>query len=301
MVFLDMVHRKKHNGENRYQLMKLIVSSKEDPASMNILNNLLGQDWDEVGDYLGNQVYRKRNFLSVTTNRHHIYENRIDQKVSNDFNLDIDQVIFISKHASEAGINSLTVHPIGNLGEAKYGGEDGKLVPTSPFDMTMALRILKKFHSRDHAVSGYDVSFEATHHGPYLETPTFYIEIGSDKEQWKDEKAGAVIAKIVMDLEGLSEKKYPVIVCIGGGHYAPRFTELALEKKVSIGHMVPGWGLKFLTPTSFIRLIENTPKAEYVYFDRSSTKGKERKRIKRWIKEKDMDLEVVRSKDIDDL
>jgi len=281
--------------------MKLIISSKEDPASMNILDNLLNDKWNEVEKYLGNPVYKKDDLISVTTKRHHIYENRIDEKVSKELNIEIDQVIFISKHASKAGIDSLTVHPIGNLGKAKYGGEDGKLVPASPHDMTKALRILKSYHSRDRELSDYSVSFEATHHGPYLKTPSFYIEIGSDKDQWKDKKAGAVIADTVIDLEEYPIENYPVTVCIGGGHYAPRFTDLALKKKVSIGHMVPGWGLKFLTSKTFSKIIEKTPEAEFIYFDRSSTKGKERRRIKKWIKEKEIGLEVIRSKDLEDL
>ncbi|MFO7791963.1 MAG: D-aminoacyl-tRNA deacylase [Candidatus Saliniplasma sp.] len=283
--------------------MKLIVSSNEDTASMNILNNLLKYGWDELGEYEGNPVYEKDDLVSVTTNGHHIYENFLDKKVSKKFNMEFELVIVISKHASEAGINSLTVHPIGNLGEAKFGGKDGEVVPVSPHIMTNALRWLKKNYSENQKISDYQVSFEATHHGPYLETPTFYIEIGSDKERWKDKEAGSVIAKTVLDIEDPSYENFPVTICIGGGHYAPRFTDLALEKKVAIGHMVPGWGLKYLTSRTLENVVRNTNEAEFLYFDRSGTSGKERKRIKGWIddNEKDLKLEVIRSNDLDKL
>jgi len=274
-----------------------MISSVKDHASMNILENLLKFDWDNIGEFEDNPVYRGDDFLSATVQQHHIYVNNLDKKISEKFNEEFDLVIFISKHASEAGINSLTVHPIGNLGEAKFGGNHGELVPSAPHEMTHALRLLNQNYKNNSEISDYDVSFEATHHGPYLETPTFYIEIGSDKKRWMDEDAGYVIAKTVLDLKNELPKNYPVSICIGGGHYAPRFTDLALEKKVSIGHMIPGWGLKYLTKGTLRKVVENTPDAEYLYFDRSSTSAKERNRIRKWVREDNLGLEVIRSKD----
>ena len=32
----------------------------------------------------------------------------------------------------------------------------------------------------------YDITLEATHHGPLLDSPTLYLEIGSDEERWSD-------------------------------------------------------------------------------------------------------------------
>lgn len=282
--------------------MIVIVSSNKDPASMNILNNLLQHGWKEYGEHEGNPIFMKDDMVSITTNRHHIYENNIDDKVSKKLDVDPELIIFISKHASEAGINSLTVHPIGNIGEAKFGGKEEKLVPASPHPMTNSLRVLKNKYLQNQVLDDYQVSFEATHHGPYLETPTFYIEIGSDKKRWKDKEAGSVIANTVIETEYTSyNKDIPVVICIGGGHYAPRFTDLALERKVAIGHMVPGWGLKYLTSRRLEDIVDNTPEAEFLYFDRSSTKGKERKRIKKWVEEKELELEIIRSEDLDPL
>jgi len=278
--------------------MRLIVSSKEDDASQNILDHLLDNNWKKVDDWKDNPVYKKDDDYIATVNRHHIYVDDIDRKIENLLDIKINEVVFISKHSSEAGIHSLTVHPIGNVGEAKFGGKENKLVPSAPRQMTAALRTLWK-ETRDQDLENeYDVSFEATHHGPYLETPTYYIEIGSDKESWNDERAGQVIADTVKK----AEEKYrddDVVICIGGGHYAPRYTDLARSKAVSVGHMIPGWGMKYLTKDSFDEIVEKTPDVKYVYFDRSSTSGKERKRIKEWAKEKD--LSIVRSDDLDDL
>ncbi|MFP4002077.1 MAG: D-aminoacyl-tRNA deacylase, partial [Thermoplasmata archaeon] len=205
--------------------------------------------------------------------------------------------VFISKHSSEAGIHSLTVHPIGNVGEAKFGGKENKLVQAAPEEMTAALRTLWD-ETREQGLKGeYDVSFEATHHGPYLETPTYYIEIGSDIDSWKDERAGKVIAETVLEVKDRDKEDLPVTICIGGGHYTPRFTSLAKGRKVALGHIVPGWGMKYLTKESFAETVKKTPGVEYVYFDRSSTSGKERNRVESWASE--FDIEVIRSKDLE--
>ncbi len=278
--------------------MRLIVSSKQDKASQNILSNLLKKGWNEVASFRGSPVYKRKNGTAdhiVTVEKHHIYCDDLDKDVEKSLDVEIDEIVFISKHSSKAGVHSLTVHPIGNYGEAKYGGKDGKLVPCSPHKMTSALlELMEKAEEKD-IHQDYEVSFEATHHGPYLETPAYYIEIGSDESSWTDEKAGDVIADTVMSdrVKRKVERKDPVVVCVGGGHYAPRFTQFASRRKVSIGHMVPGWGMKYLTKKSFRELVKKTPGVEYVYFDRSSTTGKERRKARTWAEE--YGLEAVRS------
>lgn len=275
--------------------MRLIVSSKKDEASKNIRSNLLDREWDEIGRYQDEPVYKRGNDILVTINERHIYFNNIDKKIEEIVSEKCNEVVFISKHSSDAGVDSLTVHPIGNYGEAKYGGKEGKLVPVSPHNMTEALHVLREVADEMGLTQKFDISFEATHHGPYLETKTYYIEIGSDDSSWKDKDAGETIARTVLQV-GKDPIERPVAVCIGGGHYAPRFTDLAKSRDVSIGHIVPEWGMKYLTKESFSEMINKTPEVEYVYFDRSSTSGKERERVKNWARE--FDLQIIRSSDL---
>lgn len=277
--------------------MRLIVSSTEDKASQNILSQLLERDWDEIGEREGRSVYRRDDDYVCIVDRHHIYSDRIDEEMEELLGVDFEEVVFISKHSSEAGVHSLTVHPIGNYGEAKYGGKEGKLVPSSPHSMTRALLTLVAEADKEGLDEEYEVSFEATHHGPYLETPTYYIEIGSDESAWTDKRAGKVIADTIMSEEVRSPaEENPVTICIGGGHYCPRFTELVKKRRVSVGHMVPGWGMKYLTCRSFEEAVEKTPGVDSIYFDRSSTSGDERKKVKGWAEKNG--LEVLRSCDI---
>jgi len=277
--------------------MRLIVSSTQDEASKNILSQLIESDWQECDRWYENPVYERKDDLLVTIDQRHIYFDEIDKKIEKYTGLEFDEVVYVSKHSSEAGVDSLTVHPIGNFGEAKYGGKDGKLVPASPHSMTKAFHILRKKARREGIKSEYKISFEATHHGPFLETPTYYIEIGSDLTSWKDQRAAKAIADTVTEVKSKSNEEEPVAICIGGGHYTPRFTELAKNRKVALGHMVPGWGMKYLNKNSFSEAVEKTPDVEYVYFDRSSTSGNERKKVKSWANEKGLD--IIRSKDLE--
>lgn len=292
----------KFKKDNLFNIdMRMIVSSKEDPASENILQNVLDQDdkdWKKVGEWKNNPVYRHDDDYIASLNEHHIYVDDIDKELEELLDIDIELIIYISKHASKAGVHSLTVHPIGNFGEAKFGGKEDKLAPPAPHQMTAALRTLDK-KAKEHGLKDeYEVSLEATHHGPYLETPVFYIEIGSDEDCWNDERAGEVIAETVMEYDDNIKSKAPTLVCIGGGHYAPRFTSLAKNKAVSIGHMVPGWAMRDLTQDKLKDAIELSH-ARYLYFDRSDTSGNERDRMKKWVE--DTDVEVVRSHDLEDL
>ncbi|MDD1748219.1 MAG: D-aminoacyl-tRNA deacylase, partial [Methanomassiliicoccales archaeon] len=94
-------------------------------------------------------------------------------------------MVFLSRHKAASGIPTLTAHPIGNFSKADFGGRPGTLVRSSPDMMTSTLRELQ----RNAAGLGFGVSFEVTHHGPYLEAPTMYIEIGSSEENWGNKDA----------------------------------------------------------------------------------------------------------------
>ena len=87
-----------------------------------------------------------------------------------------------------------------------------------------------------------EVTMEATHHGPLIDTPVFFVEIGSSAEEWSRADAGDVLARAVLSAHPDSSRR--IIVGIGGSHYAPRPTHLALHTGVDIGHVVPSWALE---------------------------------------------------------
>src|SRR5205807_5140421 len=119
----------------------------------------------------------------------HPYRDHLDRDLESGFQEPADLVVYRSKHRSESGRPSLTVHPIGNPGAAEFGGQPRTLVPSAPRWMTSALRSLRQAGGH----LGYVVTFEATHHGPYLTSPTFYIEQGSTEREWRGRAGTGVI------------------------------------------------------------------------------------------------------------
>lgn len=242
--------------------VKLIVTSAKDNASMNIRARLMEQaEWKEGGDSCGHPVLRNGDFRMVLVDKMHLDEDLVDQRVSQSLGEHVELVIFASRHRSEKRIPTLTVHPIGNFSSADFGGRPGVLCPTAPNLMTSAMRNLK----RNAEGLDWDVSFETTHHGPLVSSPVFYIEIGSYEELWDRKDAAGAIAKSILEIK---DEEDPVVVCVGGGHYAPRFTEVALNKRVAIGHMAANYALEALTSEMILQMSTKSCGAKKVYFHR---------------------------------
>ena len=238
------------------------MTSSEDPASMNIRRRLEGmRDWREEGSFSGHPVLVSDDLLMVRVDRIHLEEDHIDGRVRSELGADVDVTVFASRHSSESGIPTLTVHPVGNYSTADFGGEAGVLSPSSPHIMTSALRELA---ARGGGL-GFDISFETTHHGPITDGPAFYIEIGSDERNWGREDAAEAIAGSILSARAVNA---PVVVCVGGGHYAPRFTEMALSRKVSVGHMAANYALDSLDEGMIGQMVSKSAGAAKVYFHR---------------------------------
>jgi len=244
--------------------VKLIVTSSEDNASMNIRARLIEKTgWTEKGVFDGNPVLAKDDFTMVQVNKIHLDEDYVDDRAAQSLGVRPEVVIFASRHRAESRIPTLTVHPIGNYSTAEFGGKPGTLNPSSPHLMTSALRTLRTAAQG----MGFNVSFETTHHGPILNSPAFYIEIGSYEELWGREDAARAIAESILSVR---DDGYPVVVCVGGGHYAPRFSEVALARKVSIGHMAANYAVDSLNESLIRHMAEKSAGARKVYFHKKA-------------------------------
>jgi D-aminoacyl-tRNA deacylase len=242
--------------------VKLIVTSAEDNASMNIRARLLERaDWREGRTFDGHPVMENGDFCMVLVNKIHLDEDLVDERAANALGRPVELIIFASRHRSEKRIPTLTVHPIGNYSSADFGGKSGTLCPTAPNLMTSAMRNL----AANAKGLQWDVSFETTHHGPFVNSPAFYIEIGSYEELWDRKDAAEAIAKSILEVR---DDGYPTVLCVGGGHYAPRFTEVALTRKVAIGHMAANYALEALKTDMILQMSVKSRGAKKVYFHR---------------------------------
>jgi len=100
----------------------------------------------------------------------------------------IDFIVFASRHKSKKGNPSLSLHAPGNWRGADYGGKEGKICKTSAFVLKYLFQELNK-NAQEQKLEGYEVTMEVTHHGPLIEKPCCFIELGSSEKQWQDKEA----------------------------------------------------------------------------------------------------------------
>jgi D-aminoacyl-tRNA deacylase len=246
--------------------MRAIISSTEDPASVAIRERLLKRGWERVpSDPMDYLVRGDMALFTITEPM--IYAELLDREVR-DSGVEADLLIFASRHESASKLRCLTVHPVGNPGiEARYGGLPRTVSPSAPGHMTGALRALKV------AARGlpYRVSSEVTHHGPYLETPAFFIEIGSTREEWEDPRAAEAIARTIMEY---APAEGATCLGLGGGHYAPRFTDLAVKKDKLFGHIIPSYSIKEVGTDILDQILELEPSLEEVFVYKPNVRKK---------------------------
>lgn len=261
--------------------MKLIIVSRKDTASLNIFSNLLNYGYKEISE----GYYKKNDAVIALINEDSIFANYIEKKIEKDINIKFDSIIFASRHSSEKKIPTLTAHTPGNFGKADYGGKDGELCFSMPEANKKAVQKMNELSPQDYAVS-----MEATHHGPITDLPSVFVEIGSSEENWKDEKAGEVVAEVIQSLLDLKPKKKAV--GIGGGHYCPKFTELALKTEIAVGHVLPKY--VEITEETIKKALEKNSGVDLVVMDWKGTP--KRSIIKNTVE--DLGYEVVKAKNL---
>lgn len=276
--------------------MRLLVSSPEDQASVNIRDELIALGgWGPSGMFEGNPALVRGDLTLITIPGVHLHCDHVDDQVEAALGRRPEEVIFLSRHRAASGQRSLTVHPIGNWNRAEHGGREGELVRAAPDLMTSLLRELK----RQAAGLPFEVTFEVTHHGPYLETPTLFIEIGSSEASWGDRDAARAIARSLTEVRVM---ECPRAIGIGGGHYAPRFTEVSLTKRISFGHMLPVHGFDLQDTgdlaAKIVRGMERSG-ASLAYLHKKSMKRSEATLVSKLIS--DLGYRVVDSSDLEDI
>ncbi len=245
--------------------MRLVVISEEDPVARGVAaylgpgvpsgDHVAGTAVRDLGD--GLHLLRRPGL--------HLYDLGLSSDLQAALGTRLEGVIFPSVHRSERGLPALTVHPLGNLGpEARLGGLPRRLTPVPARLMTGAFLALCEAGGD----LGVPVSFESTHHGPLLSFPAFFLEAGSAPEVWEDPRVHRALAATLRALGGGRSVEGPIVVGIGGGHYAPRFRDLVRHRKVALGHVVPDHHVPGLDAGMWEELLRQTPGVEGVLLAR---------------------------------
>ncbi len=289
-----------------------LISSTQDTASANIRERLL-ENYKFVKTKIkfdGNEVYgclaNGKDIKLYTINTPLITRDDLDKKI------EADVFLFMSRHRAGGGRASLTVHPIGNFGKAGAGGKDGQLGISSPEYLKKILKELTK-NVKD---SEYEATVESTHHGPFMEKPALFVELGSNEKYWEDKAGAKIVAKSLMGaiespnnknsvinnnsnnneknnntLQSINKKKnnfesknnandnYEAVFVIGGSHYSHVANKALLNSDFSVSHICPKHNFENLNTETLKQAMERSePKASFVLLDWKGL-GKEKQRI----------------------
>jgi D-tyrosyl-tRNA(Tyr) deacylase len=258
IVIQDLIHKATEKVPRKY----LIIASREDRAGMSIVEEL-----KQFGNY---DIY--------ITEKSMLHNENLDMEKIKPY----DFVIFASKHQSEKKEKTLSVHSPGNWGEAKAGGGVGKVCRSSALFNKELFEMLNHVAREHFFDSKYKVSLECTHHGPLINKPCVFIEIGSTETEWRDRKAAFIIAKAIHNtIKNFYENPYrEPAIGIGGPHYCPGFNKIQLGSNVAISHVIPEYALP-LTEEMVREAIEKTEEdVEFAVLDWKGLGGAEsRKQI----------------------
>jgi D-aminoacyl-tRNA deacylase len=255
----------------------LLVASKKDDAGINIAKALVEEyKFEELAEtYQNSPIYLKK-LLHKELKLLFLNNEIIDTQFLGDI-FDPELLIFLSKHSSSMRLPTLSVHTPGNLADAKFGGIP-KTVSISPaVAMKNALLRLSELTTRTGI--DYKVSYECTHHGPSLDIPSLFVELGSSLIQWNDMKAARVVARAA--ISAISEAhSYSVVLGIGGPHYNSKFTNMALTSSMAFGHIIPKYAIGSIDIEMIKHCIEKTlGLVEYVVLDWKGIKGEHKSKI----------------------
>jgi D-aminoacyl-tRNA deacylase len=176
-----------------------------------------------------------------------------------------DGFVFLSKHAAESGVLALTCHSTGNFSEAKFGGNNRQVAIPHPH---LQKSYLQKLWQNRKDFSEFQITIEATHHGPTdLNKPSIFIEIGTTEKQWNDSILCNSVAKIVVEIMKSEQKSNPVAICFGGTHYPDKFTQELIHGKFALGSVIPKHALDFLDEELFSHILDRNNMAKTALLD----------------------------------
>ncbi len=217
-----------------------------------------------------------------------VQELKVDAPFSDFSEVDGDAFIVLSRHSSEKKVKAFTVHHTGNFVDANLGGRPRELSYSFP---SLACKLLKALEAN--AREGYDVTYEATHHGPTIDKPLVFIEIGSSEEEWRDPKNHEVLAKAVMEYEeqGCPEVK---AIWLGGPHYSKRASKRCLEGEASIGHIAPKYASEWLDEEMVKKMVQRSAeRVEVAYLEKKSFKADKRKELVKILEGMGLEVKLV--------
>jgi D-aminoacyl-tRNA deacylase len=233
----------------------VLVASSKNLASMTMASALIRKHgFESSGIRFGSgDIYQSGSAILATIDSEIIYPPDLDAYFRP------QAYIFLSTHRAESGIPSLTVHTTGNFTDKEVLGARPKEV--GAIDPDLQKNYLIALNERKSQLEGYEITIEATHHGPTsLRRPVLFVELGSTEKQWGDAHAAEVVADALMASLASGKKWDRVALAFGGTHYPQKFNEVLLEGDCALSAVVAKRYLEWIDGEMFGQIIQRTSK-----------------------------------------
>lgn len=250
----------------------LIVASKKNKAGINITTQLS----QFRPNPLTSSIKNTPSFDFYLPEEEAIYTESLDIEKLNKY----DFIIFASTHKSEQGGKTLSIHAPGNWNNAELGGKPGKVCRTSALFQKQFLEKLAE-NVEKYELKDYEITMECTHHGPLIDKPCVFIELGSSEAEWQDRRAAFILAKTISEIiETFKENPYnEIAIAIGGKHYCPSFNKIQLTSNVAISHVIPQYAFPVTEEMIREAVSKTEEELDFALLDWKGMKSEERQNI----------------------
>ncbi len=249
-------------------LRYLLVVSEPDPVARRV-----AERWGTprpTGEHVDGAAVRELSAHALMLRRPgpHVHDERLDRRLPPQLIAEGISLVFPSIHRSEQNLPCLTVHPLGNPGPtAEIGGSPRALSPTDP---GLMVALLRRMSERAPAI-GLRACYESTHHGPWLGLPSLFVEIGYGHLPDPPDEAVKLLSELLPSIETTAGDR--IAVAVGGGHYAPHFTDLAIRRSWAFGHILSRHALVGLDGPTAQSAYRLSPGAEGIVYARAADAG----------------------------
>ncbi|MEM4296500.1 MAG: D-aminoacyl-tRNA deacylase [Candidatus Anstonellales archaeon] len=182
-----------------------------------------------------------------------------------------DECIVLSPHRSKDKKPAITVHIPGNAGKAHFYGMDFMLNISNP---VLMFRIFIETHKLlEQNREEIKMTYEADHHGPNIEKPILFYELGSTEQEWANKDLCILMANALKN--ALSSNEMPSITAcyFGGNHYASRCNELTIKNGYAFSHIIAKYSLDETNENVVKQALEKTTqKIDIAIIEKDGTK-----------------------------
>lgn len=191
--------------------------------------------------------------------------------------------VFLSRHSSKSKMPALTSHFTGNFSsDNSLGGRPYEIGCAYP---TFQKEYMKNLHAMKYALLKYDLTIEASHHGPTTSIdPIMFVEIGSTEEEWNNIETSALVCKCLLrTINNLSQsekrKDRKIAIGLGGNHYSQKFNNLINTSNVAFASIASKYNLRFINEKLLEQMKRKSiEKINCIYIDENGL-GSEKRRL----------------------